>query len=94
MRHLRRIRFSSLPPKKILRTQPKMRNRGGPTASYRGCPKFPKIKNNEVRKEFSYAAAAKKATTVNNPNLCGHTAPPKHPEHCIANLAQLKDEIL
>ncbi|GBN76756.1 Nucleic-acid-binding protein from transposon X-element [Araneus ventricosus] len=83
------------PPKNIENPTKKCANCGGPhTASYRGCPKFPKIKNNEVRKEFSYAAAAKTAIIQNNPQpTARHTAPTHNPQStALPNFAQLKDD--
>ncbi|KAF8785184.1 putative RNA-directed DNA polymerase like protein [Argiope bruennichi] len=69
MRNLRReSRFAQLPAKKNSEVvQKKCANCGGPhTASYRGCPKFPKInvnQNREIQQGKSFASLIKKPNT-------------------------------
>ncbi|GBO05246.1 hypothetical protein AVEN_54526-2-1, partial [Araneus ventricosus] len=55
----------------------KCANCGGPhTASYRGCPNYPKIHNNAVKKVYSYAAATRSINTQRIPQPAKqHTAP-------------------
>ncbi|GBN28149.1 hypothetical protein AVEN_218064-1 [Araneus ventricosus] len=67
----------SCPQKNLENPIKKCANCGGThTASYRGCPKFPKIRTNEVKKGFSYAAATKTTNTQQIPHpAMQHTAP-------------------
>ncbi|GBN04869.1 hypothetical protein AVEN_124482-1 [Araneus ventricosus] len=83
-------------PQKNLETPvKKCANCGGPhNASNRRCPKFPKIKSNEVKKGYSYAAAAKTTTTQSNPQpTTQHTTPTYSAQNSAPpSITQLKDD--